>query len=100
MFLGQNPDGMASIMLPPEGVHTVDGLADVKVSQPVTAELVGADVVPIALKAFFVVPDREDAGQRAKSELLLTAAGLERVGVTNGRSRKADPTPEPAPVEG
>lgn len=98
MFLGQDGEGVASLMLPPEGVHTVDGLAAIKVASPVPVELVGADVVPVGLRAFFVAPDREDVSQRAKAELILTAVGLERVGATNGRTRKSDPPAEAAEV--
>lgn len=101
MFLGQTADGVCSLMLPPEGLHTVEGLAEVRVASPVPADLIGVDVVPVGLRVFYVAPDREDVSQRSKAELLLRAQALERVGHTNGRTRgKAEPTPEPTPVEG
>ncbi|MGE3448702.1 MAG: hypothetical protein AB7H92_14105 [Microbacteriaceae bacterium] len=102
MYLGST-DNVASVMLPPEGVHHVDGLVAVKVAAPVPVDLVGQDVVPVGLRCYFTAPAREDVSQRSKAELVLVAQSLERVAVSNGRGRRTDPVPAAvvdAPSEG
>ena len=97
MFLGQAADGSIDLMLAAVGTYQVEGMAEIRCSSMIPVDMIGAEVTPIGLRGYFVVPDREDTGQRSKAELVLVCAGLERVSVSSGRSsRKADPEPAAA----
>lgn len=102
-FLGQTEDGRADLMFAAAGPYTVNGMAEIRVASIVPDDLIGQEVVPVGLRAFFTIPDPQDTSARSRSELVLSAAALEPVVRTNGRSRKADPVPAPAgdaPAEG
>ena len=102
-FLGQTEDGRADLMFAAAGPYTVNGMAEIRVASIVPDDLIGQEVVPVGLRAFFTIPDPQDTSARSRSELVLSAAALEPVVRSNGRSRKADPVPAPAgdaPAEG
>lgn len=94
LLLGLSDDGRtADVMFPAAGAQTVDGLAMIRSGAPVPPLLLGQQVRPVGLRAYFTMPDREDVGQRVKAELLLACAALEAVPSTNGRAKR-----EPVPV--
>lgn len=100
LYLGQTANGAVDLMLPADGSYQVEGMAELICSTSLPVDLVGQEVVPVGLRLFFVVPDREDVSQRAKAELVLTCVGVDRV-QHNGRGRKQDQAPaEPVAVEG
>jgi hypothetical protein len=99
LFLGQAADGSVDIMLPPADSYVVEGMAELKCTTTLSPDLIGAEVTAVGLRALYVVPDSEDTSARSKAELVLVCTGLERVGSSNGRARKSDPTPEPAAAE-
>lgn len=98
LFLGQTVNGAIDLMLPATDTYQVEGIAELNCAASLPADLVGSEVVPVGLRLFFVVPDREDVSQRAKAELVLTCAGVDRVQPTGGRHRRSDPVPSPEPV--
>lgn len=91
ILLGQADDGTADLMLAAVGTYTVDGIAEVRCATPVPTELVGAQVAPVGLRAYYVLPDREDVGTRAKAEFILSCTSIAPAPTVNGRTtRKAD----------
>lgn len=102
MFLGQNADGIADVMIEASGSFVVDGLAEVRCSSTVPLDLIGQTVRLEQLRAFYAAPDREDVSARSKAELVLACTAIVRADAaptSNGRAKRepvtvpADPTP-------
>lgn len=86
---------LADLMFASAGIYTVDGLAEVHVLNRPADDLIGQDVLPVDLRAYFTVPDEQDASAYSKAELILVASAFEAVRSTNGKGRSK---PEPASV--
>jgi len=89
MLLGQAGDTL-DVLFDASGAFAVEGVAEVRCSTTVPAELVAQPVVLVGLRAWFTQPDAEDVGSRSKAELILSCSGVEPAPSANGRTRKAE----------
>lgn len=89
------------VMFDASGVFAVEGIAEVISSSSAPVELLAQQVTIVGLRAFFTQPDERDVGRNTKAELFLACSGIERAGQTpsNGRTRRAEPTPEQTPAD-
>lgn len=109
IFLGQHGyesaerPGECDVLFAPNDIMTVKGAGSIACASPVPADLIGADVRPVGLRAYFSAPDAVDVSATRKSRLILACSHFERrVATNNGRTnRKPEPVGAPdAPAEG